>query len=146
VLGESGALLMAYPISVREMNLTLEALSLSEHNVSGWVGLAKLSISGPVDDEASTSGSSAATGIDEHETVTFVGVGFGAGEAGACDGEAFGLGVGDSCGVGVTGDALTEGEGVEAMWLVGPGLPHAHATVAAAIAMQVRTRFMYRQR
>jgi len=27
--------LMAYPISVREMNLTLEALSLSEHNFTG---------------------------------------------------------------------------------------------------------------
>jgi hypothetical protein len=50
VLGDSGALLIAYPISVREMNLTLEAFGLKEHSVTGCVGLAKLSISGPFED------------------------------------------------------------------------------------------------
>jgi hypothetical protein len=143
VLGESGALLMANPISVREMNFTFEAFGLSEHSFSGCVGLAKLSISGPVDDEARTSGSSAAAGIDEHEIVALVGAGLAGGEDGGCDGEAFGLGVGE----GVAGDTVTsEGEADEATWLVGPGVPHPDTTVATAIAMPIRSRLMHQQR
>jgi hypothetical protein len=147
VLGESGTLLMAYPISVREMNFTFEAFGLSEHSFSGCEGLAKLSIRGPVEDEARTSGSSEATGVDEHDTVTFGGLGLGAGDAGACEGEAFGTGMGDVVGAGTAGDAVTsEGEGLEATWLVGLALPHADTKVATAIAMPIRSRLMYQQR
>src|SRR5882757_1331488 len=93
------------------------------------------------------SGSSAATGIDEHDTVTFGGLGFGAGDAGASEGEAFGLGLGDGVGDGIAGDTLASEEGGDEMlWLVGPGLPQADKTVAIAIAMPSRIRFMYQQR
>jgi len=104
-------------------------------------------MSGPFEDWARTSGPSAALGIDAHDTVTLVGLGWADGGAGASDGEASGLGVGDAVGEGIAGDMLTsEGEGDEAMWLVGPGLPHADTTVATAIAMPSRIRFMYPQR
>jgi hypothetical protein len=82
-----------------------------------------------------------------HDTVTLGGLGCGEGDAGACDGEAFGLGAGDGGGEGIAGEMLaSEGEGDEAMWLVGPGLPQADTTVAIAIAMTSRIRFMYQQR
>jgi hypothetical protein len=104
-------------------------------------------MSGPFTDEARTRGSSAATGIDEHVKVTFGGLGCADDGAGECDGEAFGLGVGDGVGEGVACDTVTsEGDGDEAMWLVGPGLPHADTTVATAIAMPIRSRLMYQQR
>src|SRR6267143_5738719 len=127
------------------MNLTLDTLGLNEHIVTGCLGLAKLSISRPF----RISGSSAAPGIELHESVTLVGLGCADGEASARDGETAGLGVAEGVGDGTSGDGVCKekvGEGVDAKWLVAPGLPHAHATVTTAIAMPIRTRFMYRQR
>jgi hypothetical protein len=127
------------------MNWTLKAFGLIEHNFTGWVGFAKLSISEPFVDGARTKGSSAATGIDEHDTITFGGLD--AGDAGAWDGEALGLGVADGVGEGLACDTVaSEGEGVEARWPVGLGVPHADMTTATAIAMPIRSRLMYQQR
>ncbi|TMB87060.1 MAG: hypothetical protein E6J37_11465 [Chloroflexi bacterium] len=70
-------------------------------------------MSGPFDDLLRTSGSSAATGIDVHDTVTFGGLGCAEGGAGAFDGEATGLAAGVGVGEAIAGDTVTsEGEGV----------------------------------
>ena len=109
--------------------------------------MAKLSISVPFGDSARTNGSSAATGIDVHDTVTFGGLGCADGDAAACEGDGFGLGVAVGVGDGIAGDTMTSaGEGVWAMWPVGPALPHEQRIVAIATATPIPTRFMHHQR
>lgn len=97
----------------------------------------------PFGDWTRTSGSSAATGIDVHDSVTAVGRGLADG-VGDPDGDVSGLGVGEVVGEGIAGDTLmSDGEGVDPTRLVTPGLPQAKAIEPIAIATPIRTRFIH---
>src|SRR3982074_309757 len=124
------------------MNFGEPASPLSEHRVTGFMGLATLSMSVCRLSLARsmTSGSDAATGVIVHDTVGANGAtACGDGDTGAGDGDASGLseGVGEA----IAGAWLTsEGEGVDATWPVARGAPHAQAIETRAIAAPSRTR------